>query len=59
MQTKYHSKKAYYKTEVFDSKKERDRYVQLCLLEKAGEINPEGKTSAREDHAKAKLEKQA
>ena len=38
MQTKYHSKKAYYKTLVFDSKKERDRYVQLCLLEKAGEI---------------------
>ena len=28
-------------------------------LEKAGEINPEGKTSAREEHAKAKLEKQA
>jgi hypothetical protein len=38
MQTKYHSKKAYYKTEVFDSKKERDRYVELCLLEKAKEI---------------------
>lgn len=38
MQTKYHSKKAYYKTEIFDSKKERDRYVELCLLEKAKEI---------------------
>lgn len=39
MQTKYHSKKAYYKTLVFDSKKERDRYVYLCLLERAGEIH--------------------
>ena len=28
-------------------------------LQKAGEIDPEGKTSAREEHAKAKLEQQA
>ena len=28
-------------------------------LQKAGEINPEGKTSAREEHAKNKLEQQA
>ena len=39
MQTKYRSKKAYYQTLVFDSKKEKNRYVELCLLEKAGGIN--------------------
>jgi len=36
--TKYHAKKTVIDGITFDSKKEADRYVQLKVLEKAGEI---------------------
>lgn len=36
--SKYHSKKVTYQGMSFDSKKERDRYIELSLMEKAGEI---------------------
>ncbi len=35
---KYHAEKCEYKGEIFDSQKERDRYIELTLLLKAGEI---------------------
>lgn len=37
--SKYHNIKAEYEGKKFDSKKERDRYIELLLLEKAGEIS--------------------
>jgi hypothetical protein len=36
--SKYHNKKVLYDNIKFDSEKERDRYIQLKLMEKAGEI---------------------
>ena len=38
MKNKYHAKKCEWDGEVFDSKKEMQRYKELKLLEKAGEI---------------------
>ena len=38
MRNKYHAKKCEWDGEVFDSKKELQRYKELKLLEKAGEI---------------------
>ena len=38
MMNKYHAKKCEWDGEVFDSKKELQRYKELKLLEKAGEI---------------------
>jgi hypothetical protein len=38
MKNKYHAKKCEWDGEVFDSKKELQRYKELKLLEKAGEI---------------------
>ena len=38
MKNKYHAKKCEYDGEVFDSLKEKRRYQELKLLEKAGEI---------------------
>ena len=38
MKNKYHAKKCEWDGEVFDSKKEMNRYKELKLLEKAGEI---------------------
>ena len=37
--SKYHSQKATYNGITFDSKRERDRYIDLLLLERAGEIS--------------------
>ena len=37
--SKYHSKKVAIDGHVFDSKKEADRYCELRLLERAGEIS--------------------
>lgn len=37
--SKYHSTKCSYNGISFDSKKERDRYCELLLLEKAGKIS--------------------
>ena len=36
--SKYKNRKVIYNGMVFDSKKERDRYIELSLLEKAGKI---------------------
>ena len=36
--SKYRNRKVLYNGMVFDSKKERDRYIELSLLEKAGKI---------------------
>jgi hypothetical protein len=36
---KYRSQKATYNGITFDSKRERDRYIDLLLLERAGEIS--------------------
>lgn len=36
--TKYHNKKIIHNSEVFDSKKEYKRYIELLLLQKAGKI---------------------
>ena len=36
--SKYHNRKVIYNGLVFDSKKEKDRYIELSLLEKAGKI---------------------
>lgn len=36
--SKYGSHKTYYKGIRFDSRKEADRYVELCILQKAGII---------------------
>lgn len=36
--SKYKNRKVLYNGMVFDSKKERDRYIELSLLEKAGKI---------------------
>lgn len=38
MRNKYHARKCYVGDMVFDSRKERNRYYELCLLEKAGKI---------------------
>ena len=37
--SKYHNKKVEYDNIKFDSLKERDYYIDLCLMEKEGEIN--------------------
>ena len=38
-ESKYHAKKCSLPTgEVFDSVRERDRYLELCLLQRAGQI---------------------
>lgn len=37
--SKYHSQKATYNGITFDSKREMDRYIDLLLLERAGEIS--------------------
>ena len=39
MKSKYNNKKVTYDNLQFDSKKERDRYIELKLLEKAHEIS--------------------
>lgn len=37
-QSKYRNRKVIYKGMVFDSEKERDRFIELSLLERAGKI---------------------
>lgn len=37
-QSKYHNRKVIYNGMVFDSEKERDRFIELSLLERAGKI---------------------
>lgn len=36
--SKYYNKKVTYKGMIFDSKKEKDRFIELSLLERAGKI---------------------
>lgn len=38
-ENKYHAEKCEYNGEVFDSRKEMDRYIQLKLLERCGQVS--------------------
>ena len=59
LRRKYGNKKIQAYGQVFDSKKEFHRWSELSLLERAGEIKPEGKVSARHEHAKKMAEREA
>lgn len=36
---KYHNKKTFFAEQIFDSKKEANRYAELLMLQRAGEIS--------------------
>ena len=39
MRSKYHAKKVYVNGEMYDSQHEYERWLQLCLLQRAGKIS--------------------